>query len=233
MSLVDLQAAGAAVDGDVSDVQLINDRLAGPPVGTPDSARMLCGQLDNDNWPPLSPLETAIHRRWTSQHHGYAALQRPVDFKSDLFKEAEEGILVPGAVCSFTTTETRDVVLYWSVTYSSIRQLTMYTSPTDTNASHYMFLRLDDEQVDSSVRPLPVSHGAWYSAVGSGTTGTFVGINSDTNDQVISRGRTWTGHRVLRNLAAGEHSFGIAVWMNGKGTVRVHSAQVWALVRRQ
>lgn len=231
MSTIDLLATGAAVDGDVSDVQLFNDRLAGPPAGAPDSVRVLCGGMDADNWPTLSPLETALHRRWTAQHQGYSALQRPVDFKSDLFKAAEEGILVPGVVCSFANKEPRDVLLYWSVTYSSIRQTSRFAPSTD--ASHYLFLNLDGTQVDGSVRHMPISHGSWFNAVSSGTSGTAVGLNPDHKDQVISRGRTWTGHRVLRNLAAGEHSFGIAVWMNGKGTVRVHSAQVWALVRRQ
>jgi len=231
MSTVDLQVASAAVDEDVSDVQLLNDRLAGPPTGAVDSARMLCGGLDSDNWPTLSPLETALHRRWTSQHQGYAALQRPVDYKADLYKTQEEGILIPGAVCSFTTKETRDVIVYWSITYSSIRQTGRYAPSTD--AEQKLFLDLDGEQIDNAVRYIPVSYGAWARSVSNAGTGTAIAMNNDVNDQVISRGRTWTGHRVLRNIAAGDHHFGVVIWMSGKGTVRIHSAQVWALVRRQ
>jgi len=231
MSTVDLQVASAAVDEDVSDVQLLNDRLAGPPTGAVDSARMLCGGLDSDNWPTLSPLETALHRRWTSQHQGYAALQRPVDYKADLYKTQEEGLLIPGAVCSFTTKETRDVIVYWSVTYSSIRQTGRYAP--DTDGEQKLFLDLDGEQIDNAVRYIPVSHGAWASGVLS-TTNSKIPMNSSVDeDVVISRGRTWTGHRVLRNIAAGDHHFGVVIWMSGKGTVRIHSAQVWALVRRQ
>lgn len=231
MSDVNLQAATAAVNGDVSDVQLLNDRLAGPPTGAVDSARMLCGGLDNANWPVLSPLESALHRRWTSQHQGYAALQRPVDYKADLYKTQEEGLLIPGAVCTFTTKEIRDVIVYWSITYSSIRQTGRYAPSTD--AEQKLFLDLDGEQVDNAVRYIPVSQGAWARSVSNAGTGTSINMNDDVDDQVISRGRTWTGHRVLRNIAAGDHHFGVVVWMSGKGTVRVHSAQVWALVRRQ
>lgn len=228
MSTVDLDVANAAVDGDVSDVQEVNDRLAGPPAGAVDSARALCGLLDADNWPTLSPLETALHRRWTSEHRGYAALQRPVDYKQDLFTDAEQSLAVPGATTSFETTETRDVVVYWSITYSSIKQSTRYTATTDVTANHYMFLQIDGEQLAGSRKRLPISYGVWAQSTNDASV---VGYNEEGVS--LSRGRTWTGHRLLKNLAAGEHSVGLGVWIRGHGTVRVHSAQIWALVRRQ
>lgn len=228
MSTVDLDVANAAVDGDVSDVQEVNDRLAGPPAGAVDSARALCGLLDADNWPILSPLETALHRRWTSEHRGYSALQRPVDYKQDLFTDAEQSLAVPGATTSFETTEIRDVVVYWSITYSSIKQSPRFTSSTDVAANHFLFLHVDGEQLDDSRKRLPISYGAWAINLNSNDVQGF-----DGQGVCLSRGRTWTGHRLLKNLAAGEHSVGLGVWIRGHGTVRVHSAQIWALVRRQ
>jgi len=228
MSTADLDPTGVATDGDVSDVQEINDRLAGPPVGAVDSARMLCGMLDNDNWPLLSPLATALNRRWTTEHQGYAATQRPQDYKQDLFEDAEQSILAPGATCSFTTTETRDVLVYWSITYSSIKQTPRYTEPTDTGANHYVFLHLDGVELPDTRKRLPVSMAVWAQGISSLDVEGF-----DGKGVSLSRGRTWTGHRVLRNVSAGEHSFGLAPWIRGPGTVRIHSALVWAVVRRQ
>lgn len=228
MTTVDLAVAGVATDDAVSDVQTINDRLAGPPTGTVDSARVLSGLLDADNWPLLSPLETSLHRRWTSEHQGYAALQRPVDFKQDLFVESDSGLPVPGAVVSLETTEIRDVLVYWSVTYSSIKQTPRYTEPTDTASNHFLFLTQDGEQLDHTRKRLPISMGVWAQSLNSLDVDGF-----DGKGVSLSRGRTWTGHRVLKNLDVGQHSFGIAAWIRGPGTVRIHSAQIWALVRRQ
>jgi hypothetical protein len=93
-----------------------------------------------------------------------------------------------------------------------------------------MFLLLDGEQLDDTVRQIPISNGAWVNTAGASEV--TIALNDSFSDTVLSRGRTWTGHRVLKNLAAGEHSFGIGAWIRGDGTVRVHSAQMWALVRR-
>lgn len=228
MSTIDIDAAGAAADGDTSDVQKVNDRLAGPPAGAVDSARALNGLLDADNWPILSPLETALHRRWTAEHQGYAAVQRPVDYKEDLFVESDTGLLVPGGVTTIELTETRDVVVYWDVTYSSIKQSPRYTGSVDVAANHHLFLMLDGEQLDHCRKRLPISNGVWAQSTSDATV-----LGFDDEGVSLSRGRTWTGHRLLKNLAAGEHSFGIAAWIRGHGTVRIHSAQIWALVRRQ
>jgi hypothetical protein len=230
MSTINLDAANFAVLDALSDEQAFNDRIAGP--SSSDTLRELNGQLDSDNVPALGWPEAALNRRLYALHAGYAATTRPQDYKQDNFAETDKAELIPGATSSFTLTETRDVVVYWSVTYSSIRQTARFTTGHDTDANNRMFLLLDGEQLDHTVRQIPISHGAWVSDTGGTGSGTIVPINDSFSDTVLSRGRTWTGHRVLKNLAAGEHSFGIGAWIRGDGTVRVHSAQMWALIRR-
>lgn len=230
MSTIDISASGAATTGSVADAEEINSRLAGGSVFVGETLLDINGRLTADNFALLTG--EVVDRASLCVRSPPSASTRPQDYRDDLFRNDDLPEHFAGGAAEFEVDAyTRHVTVYWTVTFSSIKQKPRFVGGR-AESIHRLTILVDGSEVTGTRRNLPLStYAAWVYGYNSGVA---IPTPSHWTDRMIGRGRTWTGHRVLDvvGLSEGKHTVGLGVWCEGDGTMRIHSAACWVEVRR-
>lgn len=212
------------------------------------------GVVPGQNWSSLNALEAtnvedgkltqrAVNVRSCVQRFGPVAAVYTRDFKASAFSEDAPSLHIPGASLTFELMENCSRVQFmYQLSWQGLISPPQgdggaVMNPDNDPQVAKLWIKLDGNTTPwqtSHRLPYSVSRLTWGGSRGKASPFDVVGPAGSSRDVDPARQRTVCGFinlADLRDLSAGVHHVGLAVWYSGPGIVRIRSSQVAVIAR--